>query len=121
VEHLQAALLIASGIFVIASLVFEKRLTVAQHNSLLPAHGFLAIALLVTGISWLIRGPLRVFSGPPLLVVVFVALSYGAVLAGTCLAFPRQIPKPLQALAGAFTTVAGTLLLLLQLRVIKPM
>ena len=120
-EYLQASLLIASGIFVIAALVFEKRLNPAQLNSLLPAHGFLAIALLVTGISWLIRGPLRVFSGPPLLVIVFAGLSYGAVVAGVCLAFPRQIPKPLQALAGAFTAVAGTLLLLLQLRVIKPM
>lgn len=120
-EYLQASLLIAGGIAVIASLVLVKRLTIPQFNSLLPAHGFLAVALLVTGVSWLIRGPLKIFSGPPLLVVVFAGLSYGAVVAGVCLAFPRHTPKPLQAVAGAFAAVAGTLLLLLQLRVIKPM
>ena len=117
-EYLQAALLIAGGIVVLAPLA--KRLTSPQLDSLLPAQGFLALALLVTGVSWLIRGPFKVLQGPPLLVAVLVGVSYGAVLAGACLAFPRRAPRPVQLLAGAFAVVAGTLLLLLQLRVIKP-
>ena len=120
-EYLQAALLIAGGIVMLAALALAKRFTPHQNESILPVQSFLAIALLVTGISWLIRGPLQVFKGPALLVVVVTGVSYGAVVAGSCLAFPRRAPKPLQVLAGAFTVVAGTLLLLLQLRVIKPM
>jgi hypothetical protein len=120
VEYLQAALLIAGGIVVIAPLALVHRLTPLQRELLLPAQGFLALALLVTGISWLIRGPFKVLNGPPLLVVVLVGVSYGAIAGGACLAFPRHAPKPLQLLVGAFTVVAGTLLLLLQLRVIKP-
>jgi hypothetical protein len=120
VEYLQASLLTAGGIVLIASVALAKRVTPAQLNSLLPVQGFLAIALFVTGGMWLVKGPLRILQGPPLLVVVVAGISYGAVAAGACLAFPKQTPKPLQVLVGAFSVVAGTLFLLLQLRVIKP-
>ncbi|MBA3501515.1 MAG: hypothetical protein M4D80_34375 [Myxococcota bacterium] len=119
-EYLQASLLTVGGIVLIAWVALAKRVTPAQLDSVLPMQGLLAIALLVTGGSYLIKGPLRILQGPPLLVVAFAGISYGAVAAGACLAFPRQTPKPLQVLVGAFSVVAGTLVLLLQLRVIKP-
>ena len=120
VEYLQASLLIAGGIVLIAWIALAKRVTPAQLDSVLPLQGFLAISLLVTGGSWLAKGPLRILHGPPLIVVALAGISYGAVAAGACLAFPRHTPKPLQLIVGAFTLVAGTLVLLLQLRVIKP-
>ena len=113
-------MLIASGVVVIAWLVLAKRLTHEHIEAVMPVQAFLAIATAVTGLSWIIRGPLRIFSGPVLLVVAMVGLSYGAVGIGACLAFPHKAPKPLQAIAGSLVLVAGVLLVLFQLRVIKP-
>ena len=118
--YLQASLLIASGLVVIAWLAFGRRLSPEQIEAVMPVQAFLAIATAVTGLSWIIRGPLRIFSGPVLLVVALVGLSYGGALVGACLAFPHKTPKPVQAIAGSLALVAGVLLLLFQLRVIKP-
>ena len=117
--YLQASLLIAAGIVVIAWLVLAKRLTRDQIDAITPVQGFLALATAVTGVSWLIRGPLRVFDGPVLLVVALAGISYGAALVGVCLALPHKLPRPVQAFAGSLALVAGVLLVLFQLRVIK--
>ena len=113
-------LLTAGGIVVLAWVLLEKRLTAEQIESVMPVQAFLAIANIVMGVSWIIRGPLRVFSGPVLLVVALVGLSYGAVGSGACLVWPRQTPRPVQAIAGTLALVAGVLLVLFQLRIIKP-
>lgn len=114
-------MLIVGGLVVLAWVVVAKRLTQAQIESIVPAQGFSAIVLVVIGVSWLIRGPFRVFHGPALVGIALVGVSYGAVAGGACLAFPKQTPKPLQAIVGSFCLAAGVLLLLFQLRVIKPM
>ena len=118
-ESLQAVLLIASGLVMLVTVVLGKRL--ASLEALTPVQAFTAFALLVTGVSWLIRGPTRMFHGPPLVVVALAGVSYGAVVGGACLAFPAQTPRAVHALAGTFCVAAGVLLLLFQLRIIKPM
>lgn len=119
-EYLHASALIAGGLVVLAWVIASSRLTPDQVEALLPVQSFTAVALLCTGAMWLIRGPLRVFDGPPLVVVAAVGVSYGAIAGGACLALSKQIPKLVQALVGVLCLLAGVLLLLFQLRVIKP-
>jgi len=114
-------MLIVGGLVVLAYIIVAKRLTPQQIESIVPVQGFSAIVLAVIGVSWLIRGPFRVFHGPALVAFALVGVSYGAVAGGACLAFPKQAPKPVQVIVGSFCLVAGVLLLLFQLRVIKPM
>jgi hypothetical protein len=120
-EYLHASVLISGGLVVLAWVITSSRLTSEQRSMLMPVQSFTAVALLCTGAMWLIRGPLRVFDGPPLVVIAAVGVSYGAIAGGACLALSKQIPKPVQALVGVLLLFAGVLLLLFQLRVIKPM
>jgi len=121
VEYLQASALIVGGLVVLAWVISAKRMTPAQIDSVMPVQSFLAFALVIIGASWIMRGPLRVFHGPTLVVIALAGLSYGAVAGGACLAFPKKVPKPVQGFVGTFCLFAGVLLLLFQLRVIKPM
>ena len=119
---MQPSLLTAGGIVVISSIVLAKRLTAAQVERMEPVQAFLAIALFVMCLSWLIKGPLKIipWHAPPLVLITMLGVSYGALAGGICLAFPKRAPKPAQALIGTFCVATGVLLLLLQLRVIKP-
>lgn len=110
VEHLTAALLIVGGLALFAGL--DERIA--------SVRAFAATALLVLGLSWIIRGPTRVFAGPPLVMLARIGVSYGAVAAAAGLAFPKQVPKPIAIMIGALCVIAGVLLLLFKLRVIKP-
>ena len=115
-ENLTAALLIVGGLTLLAS--FTRY---AAHETLAPVRAFLAMILVVIGVSWIIRGPTRPFHGPLLLKLALIGVSYGAVAAGAALAFPKEIPKPAHGVVGAFCVIAGVLLLLFAFRVIKPM
>jgi hypothetical protein len=113
-------MLVVSGLAVLAW-VIVKSPSAAHIETAMPVQALLAIVALVTGVAWLIKGPLRMFDAPAVLAVAMVGMSYGAVGCGVCLAFPKSVPKPVQALFGTLGVVGGVLLLLLQLRVIKPM
>lgn len=119
-ELLHASLLIAGGAGVVAYLALARARS-PHLDTLLPVQAFLAFAVGAFGAAALMRGPIRIFHGPPLLVFVLAAASYGALACAACLAFPRQVPKPVQAVLGVACGGAGVVLLLLQLRVIKPM
>jgi hypothetical protein len=121
VENLTAALLIAGGVTMLASVAFAGRLTPARREAIAPVQALLATVLLVIGVSWIIRGPTRPFAGPPLVTIALVGVSYGAIAAGVSLAFPKQTPRLVQGAIGTLCVVAGVLLLLFQFRVIKPM
>ena len=77
-EYLHASILIAGGLVVLAWVIVANRLTPDQRETLMPVQSFTAVALLCTGAMWLIRGPVRVFDGPPLVVIASVGVSYGA-------------------------------------------
>ena len=115
-QNLTAALLIVSGLALAAAFTRYD-----AHEALAPVQAFLAMALLVIGASWIMRGPTRPFHGPLLPALVAIGVSYGAVAAGTTLAFPTKVPKLVHGLLGALCVAAGVLLLLFQLRVIKPL
>jgi len=117
--YLHASLLLAGGIVVVAYLVLARKQS-AHVGTVLPVQAFLAMALFALGAVGLMKGPLRIFHGPPLLVFVLVGASYGALAVGACLAFPERVPKPLQTIFGVVCVGAGVVSMLLQLRVIKP-
>lgn len=114
-------MLIVGGVLMLAWILARARLTPEQIERLTPVQGFTAIVLLVIGASWVMRGPLRPFHGPTLVAIALAGVSYGALAGGACLAFPKQMPRPIQAITGTLCLVAGALLLLFQLRVIKPL
>jgi hypothetical protein len=114
VTHLSAALLIVGGLVLVAAFT-----PYAARASFDAGRAFLAMALVVLGASWIIRGPARPFHGPTLVVIAALGTSYGAVAAGIGLAFPVQTPKLVQGALGMFCATAGVLLLLFAYRVIK--
>lgn len=118
-ETVQAAVLIAGGAMLVALVVLARGAS-RWPSALLPVQTFLAMALLALGAATLMRGPLRILHGPPFLVFVLAAASYGAIAGGACLAFPGRVPRSLQTVFGVVCASGGLLLLLLRLRIIQP-
>jgi hypothetical protein len=114
VANLSAALLIVGGLTLIVS--FTRH---AAHDSLAPVRALLSVALLVIGAASIMRGPLRPFHGPNLVLIAAIGSSYGAVAGGIGLAFPVQTPRLVQGALGTLCVTAGVLLLLFAYRVIK--
>jgi len=143
-DWLHIILLLAGGILAISSLIVAKKPDAkAMIDKLVPFQAIIGVALLGIGLLRLIQvGPINTFrflSVSPLLGITLIGALWGAILLGFLFGMP-QIAKwmpgesgaetkamdlskklaPFQTIIGVIVLASGVLMLLFQLRILKP-
>lgn len=143
-EWLHLILLIAGGLLGISGLIIAKKPDAKQHiDKLVPFQAFIGVALIGVGLVQLLRfGPINVFRalGPmPIVGLTLIAGIFGGILLGFLFGMP-QISKwipgesnaenkamefskkiaPYQMILGLVCLGAAALMLLLELKILKP-
>jgi len=143
-DWLHILLLLAGGILAISSLIVAKKPDAkAMIDKLVPFQAIIGVALLGIGLLRLIQvGPINTFrflSVSPLLGITLIGALWGAIVLGFLFGMP-QIAKwmpgesgaetkamdlskklvPFQTIIGVIVLASGVLMLLFQLRILKP-
>jgi len=143
-DWLHILLLLAGGVLAISNLIVAKKPDAkALIDKLVPFQAIIGVALLAIGLLRLIQvGPINTFRGfsvAPLLSLTLIGALWGAILLGFLFGMP-QIAKwipgessaetkatelskklaPFQVILGLVVLGAGVLMLLFQLRILKP-